>query len=30
MVEAPEVVERHLEAWLDRQAHRAGAGGGPA
>ena len=23
MVEAPEVVERHLEAWLDRQAQRA-------
>lgn len=23
MVEAPEVVERHLVAWLDRQAHRA-------
>ena len=27
MVEAPDVVQRHLEAWLDRQAHRAGAPG---
>ncbi len=27
MVEAPDVVQRHLEAWLDRQSHRAGAPG---
>jgi pimeloyl-ACP methyl ester carboxylesterase len=26
MVEAPEVVERHLEAWLDRQSGAAGGG----
>lgn len=30
MVEAPDVVQRHLEAWLDRQAHRVGAGEGAA
>jgi pimeloyl-ACP methyl ester carboxylesterase len=28
MIEAPEVVERHLEAWLDRQAQRSGGAAG--